>query len=172
MLRIVCTGPESTGKTTLSQQLARHYECPWVAEYARSYIEGLDRSYTEADLLAIAEGQIELENLLVEPELPLIVCDTDLLTIRIWSEYKYGRCDEWILEQFVLRPADLYLLCAPDIPWTPDPQRENPEDRQELYGLYKFQLVSNNRRLVEVFGDETLRFHEATTAIDQLLDKQ
>ena len=171
MIKIVCTGPESTGKTTLSQQLANHYECSWVAEYARGYLEGLGSPYQETDLDIIAEGQIELENMMAGLGGDLVVCDTDLLTIKIWSQVKYGRCSDWLLEKYALRANDLYLLCGIDIPWEADPQRENPDDREKIYELYKNELVITRRPFIELSGDQVIRFRDAMAEIDNRLNK-
>lgn len=172
MLKIVCTGPESTGKTTLSQQLAEHYECGWVAEYARGYIDQLDRPYEEKDLDIIAEGQIELENLMAEMADEIVICDTDIMTIKLWAQAKYGRCSEWLLEKHALRENDFYLLCGTEVPWEPDPQRENPTDRDQLYELYKNELSITRRSFLELSGDENSRLTVAIAKIDELLEKQ
>lgn len=136
MKKIVITGSESTGKSTLTAQLAAHFNTPYVEEYARRFIDQLDRPYVKEDLIDIAKGQLATEKKvsLLSPE--ILLCDTDLLTIKIWSEFKYGDCDPFIIEQFTQNVPDLYLLCEPDLPWKPDPQRENPEDREALFTLY------------------------------------
>jgi nicotinamide riboside kinase len=121
MLKIILTGPESCGKTTLARQLAQYFDVPLVEEYVREYFEkkqtsrrkiGTGSQYKEADLKEIAMGQIaaekKAENALFKQltrkkntkKPPFFICDTDVLTIKIWSEEKYGRCDEWISEQF------------------------------------------------------------------------
>lgn len=134
MNKVVLTGPESTGKTTLASQLSKRFECSIVKEYARSYIQKLDRPYNEDDLVEIAKGQVELEDNLLSSN--KVICDTDLLTIKIWSEYKYGNCDHWIIENLKSRLPNLYLLCYPDLKWEPDPLRENPNDLLELFDIY------------------------------------
>jgi nicotinamide riboside kinase len=137
MLKIITTGPESSGKTTLCEQLSNHFEIPLTKEFARSYIDNLDRNYIIGDLLSIAKEQLK-------SELNSQLLDTDLITIKIWSEYKYGRCDKWILDQIEKQKTEkrFYLLCKPDIPWQPDKQRENPSDREALFKIYK-QVLDN-----------------------------
>ena len=133
--KIITTGPESSGKTTLCEQLSNHFDIPLTKEFARSYIDNLDRNYIIGDLLSIAKEQLK-------SELNSHLFDTDLITIKIWSKYKYGRCDKWILDQIEKQKTEkrFYLLCKPDIFWQPDKQRENPNDREALFKIYKQEL--------------------------------
>jgi NadR type nicotinamide-nucleotide adenylyltransferase len=131
--RIAIIGPESTGKSTLTRQLADCYGVPWVPEYARGYLAGLARPYQEPDLLSIARGQLEEEDRQALAAREILFCDTDLYVIKVWSEHSYGRCDPWILRQIASRKYDLYLLTYIDLPWTEDPQREHPEPRMREY---------------------------------------
>ncbi|MCB0643623.1 MAG: ATP-binding protein [Phaeodactylibacter sp.] len=141
-VKIVVTGPESSGKTTLAKQLAATLEVPWVPEYARMYLENINRPYTREDLKVIAEGQQALESGVLEQHPPLIICDTDLLTIKIWSEVKYGSVDQSIHTDWLGDRVTGYLLCVPDIPWEDDPQRENPFDRDSIFNLYHTALTN------------------------------
>ncbi|MFT3884054.1 MAG: ATP-binding protein [Flavobacteriales bacterium] len=177
MRRIVITGPESSGKTTLAKALAAHYGTCWVQEAARSYLEakaepGATYAYVEADLLAIARLQVQMEEncaaSIAQNGPQLLICDTDLITIRIWGEEKYGRSDSWIVEAIEQRPCDLWLLCAPDMPWEPDPLRENPDDRDRLFAVYERTLRQLGKLYLVVRGDHAKRMQEAVTAIDAL----
>lgn len=150
-VKIVVTGPESSGKTTLAKQLAATLEVPWVPEYARMYLENLNRPYERQDLKIIAEGQQALEAGVLELKPPLIICDTDLLTIKIWSEVKYGAVDQAIHTDWLGDRVTGYLLCSPDIPWEEDPQREAPEDRVALFALYQ-QALTNAGKPFEVIS--------------------
>ncbi len=168
MLKIVVTGPESSGKTTLVQALAAYYQVPWVAEYARTYIGKLTQPYREADLLRIARGQVQREDKITQTHPRLLICDTSLLVIYVWSRYRYGRCHPWIEDQLAHRAVDHYLLCSPDLPWQPDPQRENPHDRAELFGQYEEMLREKSYTIVS--GQESARLKAATKAVDRLLN--
>ena len=132
LLKIIVIGPESSGKTTLCNALSKYFNLPFSKEYAREYLEKLNSNYTQDDLLKIAKGQLQTEN-------GLQLLDTDLITLKIWSEYKYGSCDNWILTQIEKQKIEnrFYLLCSPDIPWQADKQRKNPNDRGELFKIYK-----------------------------------
>jgi len=140
MKKIVFTGPESTGKTSITKAVADHFSVDWVQEYARSYLENLDRPYQEEDLLAIAKGQLEKEQAHAATKPLFLFCDTSLLVMKIWSDYKYKRCDPWIVQQLRQQKPSLYFLCATDIPWEYDPLREHPTQRAALFDLYQKEL--------------------------------
>lgn len=167
--KVVLVGPECTGKSTLSSLLAKYYNTAWVPEYARHYIDRLDRPYEEKDLVEIALGQLAHEDKLMEEANELLICDTDLTVIKIWSEHKYGRCCEEIMSQYYERDYDLYLLTNIDIPWSEDPQRENPEFRQYFYDTFKNDLAQRNLNVVEISGDHYNRQRKAIDAIDKLI---
>lgn len=169
--KIVVIGPESTGKSTLSETLANSLQTVWVPECARTYLENLGREYTEADLLEIAKGQLAAEDTAVQQANGCIVCDTDLYVIKVWSEAKYGRCHPWILEQIAQRKYDLYLLTYIDIAWTDDPLREHPlpEERQYFYNIYRDIVIQSGTQWVDVRGAEHERLFAATNAVQKLL---
>tara|TARA_B110000211_G_C13880032_1_gene464726 strand:- start:30 stop:527 length:498 start_codon:yes stop_codon:yes gene_type:complete len=135
MPKIIVTGPESSGKTTLCKALSKHLNLPFSKEYAREYLDALNRDYNQDDLLKIAKGQLE-------SELNFQLLDTDLITIKIWSDYKYENCDNCILDKIEKQKIEkrFYLLCKPDIPWQADKQRENPNDREAIFRIYKQEL--------------------------------
>ncbi len=164
--KIVITGPESTGKTTLAAQLAAHYRTSWLPEYARIYLNHLNKPYCENDLLEIAKGQVTAENDAIRKAETYIFLDTSLEVIKIWSEVKYGRCDPWILQQSKQRKHDLYLLCYPDIAWQPDPQRENPNDRDQLFKHYLRELTNQNLNFVIISGSKNIRFTNAIQHVE------
>ncbi len=138
---ICITGPESTGKSTLSAHLARKYKTTYVEEYARTYLKN-NTKYKYDDLLAIALGQHQLLTCAKEAN-RLIISDTDLLTIIIWSKVVFGKVDIEIHRLWREHLPQKYLLCKPDIPWEYDPLRENPNDRERLFEIYlKFVLDS------------------------------
>lgn len=167
MQKIIITGPESTGKTTLAQQLAQHYQTVWVPEYARDYIDQLNRKYEEDDLLEIAKGQVAREDEIVTKYNPeRLVCDTSLLVLKVWSLVKYQRCHPWILEQLDQRKVDLYFLTYFDIPWEADPQREHPHQREKLFQIYEREL--QNKPHLIVGGSREERMKTAVQAIDHL----
>ncbi|MFN7116006.1 MAG: AAA family ATPase [Saprospiraceae bacterium] len=171
MLKIAITGPESTGKTTLTRQLAAHYDTLWVPEYARFYLLQLDRPYTPEDVIEIAKGQRYWETELAKLSERLLFCDTDLLVIKIWLKFKYQIENEWVENQLKLEYYNLHLLCNIDLPWQDDPLRENPhlEDRKTLYDLYKQELTALDLPFYEISGSEKTRFERAKMLIDRFL---
>ncbi|WP_187264155.1 AAA family ATPase [Pontibacter beigongshangensis] len=169
MLKISVTGPESTGKSTISEKLAQHYQTVWVPEYARSYLSNLSRPYTLADIEAIARGQLRQEAELAQKANTLLFADTDLLVLKIWSENAFGHCPAWILEKLEQQPYNLYLLMGVDLPWEPDPQREHPHLRQYFYDLYKKELQRLQAPFVEISGLQEDRFRMALPHIDAIL---
>ncbi len=170
--KIAITGPESTGKSELSQQLAREFKTEWVPEYARFYLDRLSEPYQESDLLAIAKGQIAWEEDKMKYASKYLFCDTDLLVIKIWSDFKYGRTDKWIEEHLKENRYDFYLLSDIDISWIPDPQREHPDKRKYFFDLFEDYLKSNNCPYAIVSGIEEDRLANAIKVLktNQILD--
>lgn len=168
--KIVLIGPESTGKTTLAKELAGIYNEPYIAEYARKFINELDRPYEFKDLEYIAWRQLNNENYFVRNAHQFIFCDTNILTVKIWSEYKYGKVAEYITKHLEVFKYDLYLLCGIDVPWEADPQREhpNPEQRRELYDIYKKELEDIGANYIELSGSQEERLKAAQEAIEKL----
>lgn len=173
--KIVIIGPESTGKSSLCEALARHYQTEWVPEYAREYLTRHGMDYKPEDLLIIARGQLDLEDRYtagVEATgNSLLVIDTDMYVMKVWSEFVFGRCDPWILDQIVLRQYDGYLLCRPDLPWSPDPLREYPEGsaRDELFHIYKDCLITQSTPWTEIGGQGEARIAAGIAAVERLI---
>ncbi|MBX2870910.1 MAG: ATP-binding protein [Saprospiraceae bacterium] len=167
MLKVALTGPESSGKTTLALALAKHFGVPHLLEYSRTFLNELSRPYVESDLVPIARGQLREEQKLELDNAPIYFCDTSLLVMRVWGLYKFGRSDDRIKEMLLAHPADLYLLCSPDIAWAPDPLREHAsiEDREALFRLYKQNLDEFQLPYGIIEGQGQLRFDCAVTEV-------
>ena len=140
MIKIAITGPESTGKSWLSRSLSEVFNAPWVMEYARIYLESLNQPYTIKDVIAIARGQRLWERGKEVLQPSWLFCDTDMTVCRVWCEVKYGYCPDPVLDLYHQDDYHLYLLCAPDLPWEPDPLREHPSYRWELFEMYRTHL--------------------------------
>lgn len=165
MKRIAITGPESTGKSTLAQQLAAHFNTLWVPEFARDYIAGLNRNYTLTDLENIAHGQLERQRQAEAQNPEILFTDTELLVIKIWAENAFGTCPAWILQALQNQRFDLYLLMNIDLPWEPDPQREHPHLRPHFFHLYQTELERLRFPYKIISGTQTQRLTAALNAI-------
>jgi NadR type nicotinamide-nucleotide adenylyltransferase len=176
IVKIVLFGPESTGKTTLSQDLAEHYDTLWVPEYAREYLQDKwdkeQKTCEPHDLLPIAEGQIRLENAYTEQVDQLLICDTDLLETMVYSEAYYLGYADPILKKYALENSyDLYLLTYIDTPWVKDDLRDKPGEREKMYRYFKETLEKYQRNFIILRGDRKSRLEEAVRHIDKQLGK-
>jgi nicotinamide riboside kinase len=239
--KIVVLGPESTGKSTLCQMLANHFNTLWCPEFARQYLLTNGTAYTFDDLLTIAKGQLALEEEYVQmvgsqedgkterredgkterredgktgsredgktgsqedgntgrredgkarspevfdfsthqnafglsdlPTPKLLFLDTDQYVMKVWCEYVFNDCHNWILRRIAERSYDLYLLCKPDLPWVKDELREYPDEkpRQELYHIYRDLLINQHTPWVEISGSHEDRFAVASKAVKALI---
>jgi NadR type nicotinamide-nucleotide adenylyltransferase len=169
IIRIALTGPESSAKSTLSEQLAQHYHTVWVEEYAREYLGALDRKYTADDIVAIAQKQLELEHEALKKANKLLFSDTELLLIKVWCEDVFKTTPAWISENILPNRYDLYLLTYPDIEWEYDPLRENPHRREFLFEWYKKELeaIGANYAVIRGLGDA--RLQHCISAIENFL---
>jgi NadR type nicotinamide-nucleotide adenylyltransferase len=162
---IALVGPESSGKTTLANQLALHFEAELVAEFAREYIDTLNRPYTKDDVTFIAKQQVESENRAIKSGNPIIICDTDVLVVKVWRVVKWGDTDSLVENRLKNQDERLYLLLRPDLPWETDLQREHPTERNELFTYYEDYLIQAKKRYAIVEGLGIQRFENALRAI-------
>ena len=192
--KIVIIGPESTGKSTLTELLAQHYHTEWCKEYAREYLLANGTDYSYNDLLTIAKGQVALEASGIEsreskvkqlevaqktsdsrfpiPDAsPLLFIDTDMHVMKVWCEFVFGKCHPYIKEQIAERKYDLYLLCNIDLPWVKDELREYPDEapRIELYAIYKNILQNQSVPWVDISGNYEERLQKAIEAVDRMV---
>ena len=169
MFKIAITGPESTGKSTLSEKLAHHYNTNFVPEYSRSYLENFVGQYTENDVVEIAKGQY---NLILEEEKKsskILIADTEIVVCKIWVEYVFKHSNRVIDEILKQQDFDLYLLCDIDLPWVYDPLRENPniDERKELFEIYRNTLEQMKVPFEIVSGDNDERVNNAIKVIEK-----
>lgn len=162
---IALTGPESTGKTTLALALAKHFGTKAGAEYARIFLDDLKRPYMLSDLENIALGQLNLEKHAIDENTRMVILDTDLLVVFLWAKIKYRHQFDWMEEKLRKQSDRLYLLCMPDIAWSPDPLRENPNDRKEIFEVYRTELTRLGLEYRIVTGAGVARLESALKAI-------
>ncbi len=173
MKKIVIIGPESTGKSTLCEELAEHYNTAFCLEYARDYLLKHGMNYTYDDLTVIAKGQLFLEaETKSEASGEYYFVDTDMYVMKVWYEVVFQHCPTWILKEIAKTGCDLYLLCKTDLPWTQDSLREYPDlaMRQRLFRMYKDIMINSGVPWIEISGTERQRLHKAIGAIDQIFN--
>jgi len=175
--RVVLYGPESSGKTTLAEALAQHYQTEWVEEFARDYLQ---KKWEEQqavcgleDLPIIVKGQLERENQKAAQANKVLFCDTNVLVTRVWSETHFdGHCDPAILEVSKKLNYDLYLLTGIDVPWVKDDLRDRPDDRQSMFDHFKRTLDEMQKKYLILEGNPVARLNKAIAFIDPLLKMQ
>lgn len=169
MIRVVVTGSECTGKTTLAEALADHYNTVWVPEFARQFVLEKGAAPAYADIDAMARGQIELEDAFAGKAQSLLVQDTDLLSTVVYSRHYYGDCPPWVEDALLERSADLYLLAGIDVPWISDGNlRDRGDRRQEMQELFRRALIDYGFDFCAIHGPIRRRLRESVSAIDSL----
>lgn len=166
MIRVAITGPESSGKTTLCQTLSEELNVTFIPEFAREYLEKTSGKYNQSDLDKIAIGQLES---IPFPFNRVDICDSDFSVLEIWSQYKYENVSDLIQDLVEQDLFDLHILCTPDIPWEEDSLRENPDNREQLFELYKESLIRHNKNFIIVSGKHQGRVEKSLDSIDLLL---
>ena len=168
--KIAILGAESTGKTTLCQQLAKHYHTLFVPEFARDYFDIHDiNSYTIEDLDIIAKKQIELENTYLSQANTILICDTTLITIKIWSLHKFNTVSDFISKSINQMNYDLYLISNNDVPWIEDNQRKDKSKREQIFEMNQSELNKINTNYSILTGINQNRLENAIAFIDLFL---
>jgi NadR type nicotinamide-nucleotide adenylyltransferase len=168
VIRVVLTGSESTGKTTLAADLAAHYGAQLVPEFVRQYAAAKGGPLGTDDHGPIARGQIALENAHAAGSPALVVQDTDLLSTVVYCNHYFGACPVWIVEAAIERRPDLYLLCEIDVPWVADDVRDRGHMREEMQALFRGAVAVAGAPVATITGGWTERFQRAIDAIDAL----
>ncbi|NCT16700.1 MAG: nicotinate-nucleotide adenylyltransferase [Flavobacteriaceae bacterium CG_4_8_14_3_um_filter_34_10] len=177
LIKVVLFGPESTGKTTLAQALAKHYKTHWVPEYMREFLQQKwnlkKQKCTKEDLLPIALGQMNLENELANDANKLLFCDTDLLELKVYSEVYYeGFCPPEIEKAAVQNQYDFYFLMYIDTIWEEDDLRDKPGERDALFYVFEKALKKAKRPYTILKGNKENRIKEAIQLVDDLVKNE
>lgn len=170
----VFTGPESTGKTTLANHFSKIANASLVEEYARIFLEDLNKDYTLADVVEMAATQLKMEQEAIKQKASALFLDTDLITYSIWLKVKYNTTIDWIDNAISNQPNKHYFLCATDVPWEPDPLREHPteKDREALFQLYLSLLEKHHYSYTILSGNLGERIEKCRKTIDLVNDNQ
>ena len=173
IIKIAMYGPESTGKTTLSTQLAAHYNDGWIPEFARDFLqEKWDKNQevcTEEDLIAIAVGQTKIENEAVTKANKLLFCDTNLLVTKVFSDIFYERCEPTLEQAAKEHEYDLIFLTYIDVPWEADDLRDSPDDREKTFKTFEEAIIQNGNPYVKIQGNKEERYKKAVQIVDELV---
>lgn len=166
---IVITGAESTGKSTLTERLANHFEAPYIPEIAREYVENLNRKYTYSDVERIAKMQIATFISISKSDAPYIFVDTWLIVTKIWFEFVYKKTPDWLINEILNTKIDLFLVCDIDLPWIADPVRENGgENRKILQNKYIENISEFKFKYKLVSGIDKERFQNALKFLTEM----
>ncbi|RCH55005.1 NadR [Mucilaginibacter hurinus] len=171
IIKIAIVGPESTGKSTMSAYLAKHYHTVWVPEFARQYCEKLTSPCTYQDEVNMFYGQLDLEEKMLPQASKILICDTTFITIKIWSDHLFGKTPPEVLDELPRHTYDFYLLLDIDMPWVDDPLRDFPTLRSHFMQLWHKELQALNARYVVISGLEQQRYDKAVAAVDNFLSK-
>lgn len=173
LFRVCVTGPESTGKTTLARELAHWAGADWVPETSRLYAERIGRDLEASDVGSIAREHIARADLATASAAAVgaraLVLDTDLVSTVIYARHYYHAVAPWIERAERARRADLYLLCAVDVPWVPDGVRDRPADREAMFERFRRALRRRGAHATVVQGDWTARRALARAALSSAL---
>lgn len=170
--KIAIVGPESTGKSTISAQLAEHYQTVWVPEFARGYCEQLSEPCTWQDEINMFYGQLRLEQDLIPLANKILICDTTFITVKIWSDHVFGKTPQEVLDALPEHSYDFYLLMNIDMRWQEDPLRDFPHLREHFMAVWHKELQSLNAKYQVISGTGEARLNAAIAAIDQFLQKK
>jgi len=173
IIKIALYGPESTGKTTLSQQLATHFETVWAPEFARDYLQ---EKFNDAgiicepeDLMPIAVGQTKLENEVLSVANKFLFADTCLMVTKVYSEIYYNFCDPILEKAARKHKYDLFFLTDIDVPWEKDDLRDRPDDREAIFAIFKKALIDSKKPFITLSGDMETRFAKAKKILEDLV---
>jgi HTH-type transcriptional repressor of NAD biosynthesis genes len=171
--KVVLTGSESTGKTTLAQRLAAHFRTSWIPEYGRRYVEEHPGPLAASDIDPIARGQMASEEQgFREATRAVVMLDTDLVSTEVYAEHYFGSCPDWVREAARDRLGHLYLLTEPDVPWVPDPgQRDRADRRDEMDRLFGSALAAQPAAVVRIRGAWDHRFATAVSAVERVVSQ-
>ncbi|MDY6801436.1 MAG: ATP-binding protein [Bacteroidota bacterium] len=165
--KVVLIGPESTGKTELAKYLANYFNSIWIPEYARDYIVNLNHPYNFQDVEHIAQKQIEREKKFLKKANQWLFYDTYLIITKVWFNVVYKKVPHWLEKKIRECSIDLFLLCNTDIPWIPDPVRENGgEMRNKLFDIYKNELEQYHFPYKIISGKSDQRMQNAVNAVE------
>lgn len=170
LIKIAVVGPESTGKSTMANYLAKELKTLCVPEYARFYCEDLNRQYTLEDEVNIFHGQRALEEAVATKVINnILICDTTILTVKIWCDHLFNHTPENVVEEIRNRKYDLYLLMDIDLPWEDDPLRDFPDEREHFMKVWIAELDAQNANYQIISGENRDRLKNGLKSSHQFI---
>ncbi len=171
VLKIVLSGPESTGKSVTAQFLARQFNLTYVPEFAREFLEVNGPEYDFQLVCKMARRHYQIQQEQIHETEGIIILDTDLINYLVWQKTVFKQVDPWLINTLESQSDHRYLICKPDIPWEPDPLRENPSNRQSLFEQHLLEIKSRGRRYKVLSGHYDVRLTNATKLFTELTRK-
>jgi NadR type nicotinamide-nucleotide adenylyltransferase len=171
IIRVVLTGSECTGKSTLAAEIARHFGARLAPEFVRGFAERKNAPIDFSDHGPIARGQMAIEDECIRLAERVLVQDTDLLSTVVYCRHYFGVCPAWIEDAAHERRPDLYLVCQPDIPWVPDGVRDRGHMRDVMQEMFQKAVAASGVPSLDLRGGQETRFAHARTAVQRLLDQ-
>ena len=168
-IKVVLLGTESSGKTTLTQRLAKHFNCSYVEEAGRDIIEN-SNSFDFDDLNLVASEHARRIEEAILGESPLIIIDTDIHITKSYARFIFEKELEVKSSTYNSSKADLYLYLSKDLGYIQDGTRLSENDRNLLDLCHRNILKEHNIEIVEITGSWEERFEKAVTLINGLLD--
>lgn len=173
LIRIVLTGSESVGKTTLGTQLAARYHVACVPEFARDFAVAKGGPLDAGDHDAMARGQIAREDAYIAHAVArgdrLLLQDTDLVSTVVYCLHYAGHCPAFVEAAARSRLATHYLLLETDVPWVADGVRDREHQRAEVQTLFRHTLARFGVPVTVLQGTWDERVTTAVAFIDALL---
>jgi HTH-type transcriptional regulator, transcriptional repressor of NAD biosynthesis genes len=173
--RVAIVGAESSGKTTLAKDLAKHFKTNWVPEYGRMYSEGkLFNNYgtwDSAEFVHIAQKQNEMEDKLAETAEKVLICDTNAFATSIWHERYMKFFSESVQNLAKKRKYDLVIVTDASIRFEQDGTRDGEHIRNWMQQRFLDELEKSHVPYIFLSGSREKRLKEATNQINIALDK-
>ncbi|WP_293307495.1 AAA family ATPase [Pedobacter sp. UBA5917] len=165
--KICFYGPESTGKSTMAEKMAKHYNTTFVPEVARELITSND--ITTKDIINIGIAQTARVKEKTSIANKIVFCDTDLITTKIYSQYYLNEVPEILnnLENEI--KYDLYFLMNIDVEWVADHLRDFGDRRLEMFNLFKSELEKRGINYILISGNYEEREENVKKYITSIL---
>jgi HTH-type transcriptional repressor of NAD biosynthesis genes len=165
--KICIYGPESTGKSILTERLAGYYNSVYVPEVARDIIDeaGDGVTYDLIEKIGPSHGEAILKMLPLANR--FLFVDTDVEITKLFSDYYFRKTPAFPPWVESANKFDLYIFTDTDVPYVEDPQRDSEHMRE----IFKEKLLSildgKKSDYTIISGGWEERFQQAILAIEK-----